>query len=121
MIENELELNHSKLEAKAILRKSVISFIIFLVGAYMFLHAFNKTDLSGQGGPLSISQIALFVIFFCIVAYSGILATKNLLFAIREFIITKEKFNFIAIFISITVLIGIAALVIRKAIVLMDA
>jgi len=115
MIENELEFHNSKLEAKVILRKAIIGFIIFVFGSFMFLNAFNKTNLSGQDDNLSISQIAKFVLYFCIVIYSGILATRNLLFAIREYVISKDKFNFIAVTISVLTLVGIAVLIIRKA------
>ena len=113
MVENEFDNRNNKHEAKYVLRKSIISLLISILGAFLFISTLDKSKL-GENAGISINQIAFIVLFFCVVIYAGILATRNLLLGIRELIISKDKFNIFSIAISTLTIIGITILIAHK-------
>jgi len=115
MAENEFEnTRDNKAEAKHVLRKSIISFLISIFGTFLFISTLNKSKL-GENAGVSIAQIAFIVLFFCVVIYAGFLATRNLLLGIRELIISKDKFNIYSIAICTITIVAIVTLIVMKA------
>ena len=112
-------IRNNKTEAKIVLRKSIFSFLISLVGISLFTYTLNKSKL-GEATTVSISDITFIVICFCLILYSGFLATRNLLLGIRELIISKDKFNYIAVIICSFTIIGTITLVAIKALSITD-
>ena len=120
MAENEFEnTRDNKAEAKHVLRKSIISFLVSILATFLFISTLNKSKL-GENAGVSISQIAFIVLFFCVVLYAGFLATRNLLLGIRELIISKDKFNYYSILICLCTIFGTIALIIIKALSITD-
>lgn len=115
MAENNFDDNrNNKAEAKHVLRKSIISFLVSILAIFLFITTLNKSKL-GENSGVSVSQIAFIVLFFCVVLYAGFLATRNLLLGIRELIISKDKFNYYSILICLFTIIGTIALIVIKA------
>ena len=116
MAETDLDnTRNNKQEAKYVLRKSIISFLIAILGTFLFIFTLNKSKL-GENAGVSIGQITFIVLFFCVIIYAGFLSIRNLLLGIRELIISKDKFNYYSIAICSITLLGILALIIAKAV-----
>lgn len=115
MAEQDIDnVRNNKQEAKFVLRKSIISLIISIIGIILFTFFLNKSKL-GENAGITVSQIAFIVLCFCVVIYSGFLATRNLLLGIRELIISKDNFNYYSIAVCTFTIFGIIALVVYKA------
>ena len=114
MAEQDLEnTRNNKQEAKYVLRQSIISLLISVLGIILFVFSLNRIKL-GENAGVTVSQISTIVLCFCVIVYAGFLATRNLLLSIRELIISKDKFNFYSIGICISTLIGIITLIAVK-------
>ncbi len=116
MVDVEFETRNDQEEFKRLLSKCIVCVLISCLVVYLFTSKLDKSGI-GQQTEMSMKEITFIVLFFVLVMYAGFLSTRNLLFSIREYIISnKYKLNLINITLSSINLITILYLLIAKAI-----